>query len=275
MTDMPAFYPRELIDSVNVRLADGQPVHSLVLWTKHPLSLLRDPLYNALEEWKRRGIQLSVQLTVTGFGGIRFKNNKGSWVKIETGVPTAGESLKFIPEVIRLVGDPRLVAIRFDPVMKVSSGFQAATSNLSFLPGLLHSMELNGLERLIYSFLVPGIYKKVDRHFDDAGLVIEAFTEEEKRAVRRQIENLCSRSGIRADACCVEGFAATACIDGVALAGIKQTAESVDTGSLHRRPLCSCTKTTDLGGWPPKPCYSGCLYCYARPVVRPQPETTI
>lgn len=43
MTDMPKYYPSILIEEVNNRLAKG--IHTVLLWTKYPQSLLVSPLY--------------------------------------------------------------------------------------------------------------------------------------------------------------------------------------------------------------------------------------
>ena len=48
MTDMPAFYPEQVLEEVNKRVAKGQDIHTLVLWTKHPYSLLKEPLKSFL-----------------------------------------------------------------------------------------------------------------------------------------------------------------------------------------------------------------------------------
>ena len=60
MTDMPKFYPEVLIEEVNKRMDKG--IHTLVLWTKHPQSLLVNPLYDYLMDLKSKGIQLYIQL---------------------------------------------------------------------------------------------------------------------------------------------------------------------------------------------------------------------
>jgi hypothetical protein len=44
MTDMPKFYPNELINEVEARLKKGLNIHTLVLWSKHPDSLLNNQL---------------------------------------------------------------------------------------------------------------------------------------------------------------------------------------------------------------------------------------
>ena len=69
MTDMPKFYPNELIEEVEKRLNKGIDIHTLVLWSKHPKSLISGSLYTYLLELKKRNIQLYYQCTITGMGG--------------------------------------------------------------------------------------------------------------------------------------------------------------------------------------------------------------
>ena len=47
MTDMPKFYPKELINEVKSRMDKGTDMHTLVLWSKHPDSLLENELFNS------------------------------------------------------------------------------------------------------------------------------------------------------------------------------------------------------------------------------------
>lgn len=265
MTDMPAFYPYELIEAVDQRIASGVSVHTVVLWTKHPASLFTLPLYDALLRWKKDGIQLAVQVTVTGFGGVIFNNHEGRQVMIEPNVPAPAGAMALFPQLVTLVGHPDLIAVRFDPLMKVWSSHMALQSNLSMAPTMVASMADAGLKSLIYSFLEPGIYRKVDRRFSLEALGMVEFDAAEKTRIRVYLEGLGAEGGISVKGCCVTGANETACVDGAELARIKGDGALPDARALHRRPGCGCTKSTDLGGWPPKPCSSGCLYCYARP----------
>jgi hypothetical protein len=89
MTDMPAFYPQELIDEVKRRIEKGVMVHTLVLWTKHPASLLCNPLFSYLHYIETLGIQISLQLTISGMGGVTVGFDKyGKPIKPEPGVPS-------------------------------------------------------------------------------------------------------------------------------------------------------------------------------------------
>lgn len=70
MTDMPAFYSQQLIEAVEARRTKGVQIHTLVIWTKHPSSLLNEPLNSYLRGFRNDGIQLYVQLTITGMGQL-------------------------------------------------------------------------------------------------------------------------------------------------------------------------------------------------------------
>lgn len=267
MTDMPAFYPRQLISAVEQRIQDGQLIHSLVLWTRHPNSLLNPPLYEAINRWKGLGIQLALQLTVTGFGGVSFRNKTGANVMIEPNAPPPAKVIDLFNDLVQCTGVPGLITVRFDPVMKIIGYRGMIESNLPFLPVVLEGMYKAGLKSLVYSFLEPTIYRKVGRRFGKAGLEIEGFTTDAKSEAREFIDNLCEKFDVVASPCCVDLFEQTACLDGRKLNKIKKEVSEPDYKVLHHRPHCGCTRSVDLGGWPPKPCYSGCLYCYANPVI--------
>ena len=105
MTDMPKFYPRELINEVQSRIDKGVQVHTLVLWTKHPGSLLEEPLRSFLEKIRTNGIQIYLQLTITGMGGRKMGcDNDGKEVMMEPHVPDFEDSLNTIPDLITLLG---------------------------------------------------------------------------------------------------------------------------------------------------------------------------
>ncbi|PKP27204.1 MAG: hypothetical protein CVU06_03025 [Bacteroidetes bacterium HGW-Bacteroidetes-22] len=275
MTDMPAFYPRQLIAAVEQRVQKGLPIHSLVLWTKHPDSLLRPPLCEAISRWKSTGIQIALQLTVTGFGGVLFKNKTGRSVMVEPNVPSCVSVIERFNDLIQLTGNPALITVRFDPVMKIGVYGESIESNLSLLPAVLDGMKLNNLRSMVYSFLEPNLYRKVERVFNKAELTIEGFSAEEKTDAKGYIDGLCKQYHVRARPCCVDVFEETACLDGQELNSIKGEGAEPEYKALHRRSHCGCTRSVDLGGWPPNPCYSGCLYCYARPVINPGSEIVL
>lgn len=267
MTDMPAFYPVELIAGVSDRLSRGLKIHTLMLWTKHPASLFRPPLAEALESWKRAGIQIAIQLTMTGFGGVGFLNHRGETVRIEPNVPRLADALASLPRIVSLVGHPHRISLRFDPVMRIASGYQAETTNLDLLDKIVAAAGQSKIKRLIYSFLEPGVYRKVDRRFLQAALDILPFSLSEKLVVSHRIERLSGLSGMVASACCVAGLPGSACVDGRELMALSESSLFPALHQPRSRPGCGCTQSTDIGGWPPRICHSGCLYCYARPAM--------
>ena len=113
MTDMPKFYPNELINEVQKRLDKNVDIHTLVLWSKHPNSLLVNPLNDYLKLLIKKGIQLYFQCTITGMGNLSIGNKEsGNEFIIEPAVPKPKIAIKDLQKVIDLLGDPLRVKLR-------------------------------------------------------------------------------------------------------------------------------------------------------------------
>lgn len=157
MTDMPRYYPQELINSVKTRIEKGINIHTLVLWTKHPGCLLMNPLKEFLLSLKQEGIQLYLQCTVTGLGKkVVGKCYDGKDLILEPNAPTMEEAIASLPQVIDLLGKPQRLRLRID---------KKGNTNLA---------------------------------------------------------------------------------------------------EPRKREMCGCTHSVDIGGWPPKTCFTACQYCYAK-----------
>lgn len=264
MTDMPRFYPAKLIEEVNKRLERGLEIHTLVLWTKHPGSLLIDPLRPYLEELKNKSIQLYVQLTMTGLGGMRvgIKSNEKPLV-MEPKAPSLQDSLQLLPEVINLVGSPERIRLRVDPIVRIRDCKGNAFSSLKFLPVIIKSSAQYGVKYFSFSFLEKNMHHKVDKRFREMGCQILPPDEEERHRTFNWLKQVESKYGVFISACCVPGFPESKCIDGELLQRLHDHREPADLRQPRKRPLCGCTFSIDIGGWPPKLCYTGCDYCYA------------
>ncbi len=266
MCDMPKYYPEAIISETMTRISKGVDIHTLVLWTKHPRSLLANPLYDFLKNLTARGVQLFIQLTITGMGGaITGVNKNGAW-QIEPGSPSYAQSLEALPGVIELTGSPRRIKIRIDPLIKVKDYTGVIYSNISTFDQILESASGLGIDNFSFSLLEPGFHAKVDRRFKSIGCEIIAFSGAEREALAGRFKALEAAYKVKINACCVEGFNDSACIDGRLLSALHPAGAVCDLREPRRRPKCGCVKSIDLGGWPVKRCGTGCDYCYANPL---------
>lgn len=270
MTDMPAYYPQAITDETEKRIDAGKKIHTLVLWTKHPRALLNTPLIDYLKKKKKSGVQLAVQLTISGMGGIATgKKADGSPLFPEPNAPNYRQALQVIPEIISLTGNPLRIKLRIDPLVKIADAESKKYSNIDTFEPVLKAGAAFGIKEFVFSFLEKGMHKKVDNRFEKAGCRIVPFDDNEREAWRRKIQTWKNQYGVDISACCVRGFPETKCIDGKRLEELHDLAYPTIHSQVRNRPKCGCTKSIDLGGWPPKKCFTGCLYCYSRPAISP------
>ena len=138
MTDMPKFYPEHLIDGFNDRKNKGQKIHTLVMWTKHPRSLLAEPLYSFLQGLKQDGTQLYVQLTITGMGQMVMGTDiNGNPVIMEPNAPTYADSIDALDQVIELVENPMRIRLRIDPLIRYEDARGEIQSNYELFEPIL------------------------------------------------------------------------------------------------------------------------------------------
>jgi len=265
MTDMPKYYPEDIIKETLKRIDKGVAIHTLALWTKHPASLLLNPLYGFLKDIVNKGIQLYVQITVTGMGGMVIGDKIGGGWKIEPNAPAYGDALGTLPEIISLAGDARRIKIRIDPIVKVKDYCGKIYSNIGEFTKILEISNSFGAGNFSFSLLEDNMHDKVGRRFKNIGCEILHFNLPERTAFGELIQGLQIKHKVKIYACCVEGFDDSACINGNLLSASHAENEPADMGEPRRRPKCGCVKSIDLGGWPVKRCYTGCDYCYANP----------
>ncbi len=267
MTDMPKFYPKDIIMEVTKRIERGIHIHTLVLWTKHPKSLLKEPLKTFLTEIKKKNIQLYVQLTITGMGQkIIGKQKNGKKLILEPNVPKYNDAINFLPEIIELVENPERIRLRIDPIIRIKDYFDNEYSNLKCFPIIIEKVKKYDIKNISFSFLENNAHKKVNRRLDFLGCKIIAPNKTERENTKKWIKNIEKMNNIKISACCVPEFEISKCIDGELLAKLHDNKKQADLKQPKKRKLCGCTSSIDIGGWPPKKCYSGCEYCYANSV---------
>lgn len=266
MTDMPKYYPQNIIAEVEKRLAKGLAVHSLVLWTKHPQSLLSAPLYDYLLFLKSKNIQLAVQLTITGLGQLPLGVRADQKLFIlEPNAPPYQQALATLPQIVALVEKPDRIRLRVDPLVTVTDSQGNKFSNLSMLPDIIEQAAQQGIGNISFSFL-ERLYDKVLRRFRSLGCTIVPPDQAERIRLGTWFKELEQQFHVQISPCCVPGFPDSKCINNSQLQQLHNLQAQLKDSPPRRRPQCGCSQSIDLGGWPPKPCFTGCDYCYARPV---------
>lgn len=267
-TDIPMWYSRWLAD----RLREGQvevalpyggrrvislkpgDVHTLVLWSKDFSAILanRHAVGDVLAEYD----QLFCQFTITGLGGS----------ELEPGVPPWEVAARQLPELIEQCGDPRRIAVRFDPIVHWHD-HSGIKNNLPFAEPIFEECARHGITSIKTSFAT--LYRKVLRRS-------RAWRDpppEEKLHIAGELLELADSLGLVLQACSdplleEAGIPPSRCIDGKLLSQLHPkgltTALGKDRG---QRRQCNCTESADVGSYGMR-CPGGCLYCYASPVIR-------
>lgn len=264
MTDMPKFYPKELLQAVQDRIDKGQHIHTLVLWTKHPSCLLKEPLHSGLQKIKEKGIQLYLQLTITGMGGLNMGIDKeGNPIVMEPNAARWETSVSILPDVIKLLGSPLRIRLRIDPIFRFQDAQGKTWSNLPIFPKILEETAKLGIKTYSFSFVENAVHAKVDRRMNELGVTICPPNAEEREKTKLWMEQLMQKFQVNIYSCSVPGFNVSSCIDAELLEGLHDKHIPLSHKKPSHRELCGCTESIDIGGWPPKKCYTGCQYCYA------------
>lgn len=245
-TDLVAFHPDVLLKAL--RRYPPEKVHTVVLWTKDPRNLLRGRVGRVLSAYS----QLFVHYTITGMGGTT----------LEPGVISTREALRFLPELVDLVGDPRRVRVRFDPVVNFYIEGRYYT-NLPLYEEVAEEAARWKVPALTTSWVQ--FYPKVLRRLARNNITPAPFDLGSQWGWMKEVSQ---RYGLELYACCVEGLPTSRCIDGELLSKLHPEGEPAPLKKAEgQRPLCGCTTSVDLG-WYTQRCPGGCLYCYANPLER-------
>lgn len=251
-TDLVASYPDRFVEVLK-QYPPGE-IHSIVIWTKNAVNLIQhSKLKAALLEYD----QLFVHFSITGMGGSL----------LEPGIPETEESLSLLPELVRIVGCPERISIRFDPVVNLWIEGKRY-SNIERFPQIAEAAAENSIRRITTSWMAD--YKKVIRRLEKHNIAIAEYNREKQI---EYLQNECAQRGLELHGCCVEGLPVSRCIDGYLLQALHPNNERCSLArDSSQRPLCGCTKSKDVG-WYSQSCIGGCLYCYANPAVSSTRET--
>lgn len=258
-TDMVRWYPGDLVRTLEARYPPDK-VHSIVVVTKFPEAMLKEPLISVLGRYDL----VTAQVTITGLGGTRF----------EPRVPPAEKTLRSLPRLIDLLGSPERVFVRIDPILHWREEDDGPVrSNLGFFREIAEEARRSGVGLVKTS--LASAYSKVVRRFRERGLeFVDPAGEQRERAVAT-LEKEAAAAGLSLEFCCEGTRPPRACVDGRLLTrlhplGLVASREQ----AAGQRAHCGCTRSIDLAWYSSHPCPSGCLYCYANPLfpdARPRP----
>lgn len=257
LIDMAMWYPQLLIDRYH-DAATRHICHTLMIWTKYPESVLREPLRPFLLNLQRQGVQVCLQQTITGMGGSI----------IEPGVPTWQEAVAQLPGVIDLVGNPRRIKLRIDPQLRYIDEIGVSHDNYDLFEPIMAACAQLGIEDFTTSFVENKQHKKVTSRFVKKGWTLDAPGLEERLQIAKRMKAVAAKYGVNIAACAVPGLPISHCLDPVRLEELHPTGLKLVHEKKKKlgRELCGCCKDVDLGVWPPLLCYGGCTYCYGNPV---------
>jgi hypothetical protein len=111
------------------------------------------------------------------------------------------------------------------------------------------------------------MHHKVDKRFKNIICRIIPPNSTERERTLSWFDTLAEKYKVNIAACCVGNFPESKCIDGELLQKTHALTIPANLKQPRNRPQCGCTHSIDIGGWPPKICFTGCLYCYSRPYL--------
>ncbi|MFC1694373.1 DUF1848 family protein [Candidatus Latescibacterota bacterium] len=266
-TDMPACYLDRLIHFIKqgyaevsspysgkksiVSLKPGD-VHTMVLWSKNFGNFLKKSDYF-------RKYNLYFLFTINDMPDL------------EPGIPPLPERLDQVCELAARYGAER-IGWRYDPVVFTSEGTVAKAGTFERIGEMVAR---SGVRRVIFSFL--DLYGKVKNRNEKFKMGVIDPQKHVKIDYAVRIAKSAADLGLRLESCCenldsVEGIKPSSCINGKVLSMLKGEDAKVtkDTG---QREACNCTVSRDIGSYRDMPCFNGCFYCYANPVIKEKKRT--
>jgi len=248
--DLVGGYPDLFADLLEEK-APPEVLHTLVIWTKSPANLLLHPSLSARA--KKYG-SLFLHLTVTGMGGTFLERN----------IPPPADVIRFLPDLIRLVGGPEHIRLRFDPIVHLRMPDGSIYSNIGLFDGVVRPAAQLGIGDVTISWMSE--YRKVLSHLRAKGIVPQSPSEEVKRGELEVLLGKAKNYGVTLHGCCEPVMERSRCIDGSLLSALHPRGLTCSTKkAAGQRELCGCTESYDIGAY--RLCPHGCLYCYANPKI--------
>jgi len=260
-TDMPSWYLDRLIRFVRqgyasvpnpysrkVIAVDLRPenVHTIVLWSKNFGGFL-----------EKSGCFSRYHLY--------FLFTINDMPALEPGIPPLSERLDQLKELALRFGAER-IAWRYDPVIFTRDG---PVSPVETFDRIGERISRAGVKRAIFSFL--DLYGKVKNRNERFSLNLIEPPMSAKVEYAGRMAVTAKELGLSLESCSehlepIDGITPSACINGRLLSKLSGEPAKLAKDS-GQRGACNCTVSRDIGSYRAMPCFNGCLYCYANPVI--------
>lgn len=231
-------------------------IHSIVLWSKNFVNVIEN--FNGLKDSLQKYDQIYLHFTITGLGET----------VIERGVPPYQTALEQLPGLVKIVGIPERITIRFDPVVYWREGDEVCT-NLHIFEKMASFLKKNGIQDIRISF--AQWYRKAARRAEKIGFRYIDPSKEEKLEGVRYLTDIAQAWGMDLYSCSqnflteIPGIRPSSCIDGLLLQRLHPGKAPVSVGmDRTQRTECGCTESVDIGSYT-QFCPHSCIYCYANP----------
>jgi len=268
-TDIPAFYLNwliQVIKSGGVKVQNpvykkmsmhvdmrAQSVEWIVLWSRNYAHFLKKHLFFS-------DYQLFFHFTILSHHRLLEKRN----------LPMA-EAISQMESLIRYYGYDHIIW-RYDPIVCWCENKDIFTNykknDFDYLCRTFSSM---GIRRCYFSFVT--MYSKFKRRFEKKYPRLDLLSNREKifRNVLNEMREISDHYNIRLYSCCNDHLIGLntykgSCISGNILNTLNDK-NRVTEAKAPTREDCGCTKSIDIGDYLKHPCYFGCMYCYANPVL--------
>lgn len=233
-------------------------VHTVVLWSKNFASLVENR--SGLKDEIMKYDQVYLHFTITGLGGTF----------IERGVPSFSTALLQIEDLVKIVGKPERICIRFDPIVYWKEEGRIRT-NLHLFEKIAPVLYEQGIRDVRLSF--AQWYNKAKRRAARNRFIYLDPTEARKLKDARYLVEVAKRWRLNLYSCSQDFLTAvpeihpSSCIDGSLLRRLHPCGEPVSTQKdKSQRAECRCTESKDIGSYT-QFCPHSCLYCYANPKI--------
>ena len=150
--ELLGFFPDKIIELFGKK-CPPEKVHSLVFWSKYPRPLLHhDQLRKTLQKYD----QVYLHFTISGMGGSCLEPN----------IPSTEVTIDLLPNLVKFLGDPRRIRVRFDPIVHLKLPDGKFYSNLKRFTEVIQTAGRLGIPAVTISWMetYPKVIQRLAKH---------------------------------------------------------------------------------------------------------------